>query len=224
MFRTVTRLAALAGLVSLATPALADPLFVSNLAVPYYETVDLTGPLSLNGAIAGQQDLTVNFGTSLTQATFTLPVWCVDLFHDIDLGGLALPYQTGPLATDNSPGNNGLSATQKAEIAGLAVYGDQLMATTPSNDISAGIQLAIWSVEYPTLAFTGGSAGLAGEVASYLALAPNLDGSAIQLVGLEGTQNLVALASQVPEPTSVALLGTGLLSLLGLGLTRRHAA
>ena len=39
-------------------------------------------------------------------------------------------------------------------VAGQRV-GNSLMASSPSNVLSAGIQMAIWSVEFPSLSFSG---------------------------------------------------------------------
>ena len=48
-----------------------------------------------------------------------------------------------------------LSANQIHEIAGLIATGDLLMTSSPSNVLSAAIQMAIWSVEFPDASFSG---------------------------------------------------------------------
>src|SRR5277367_3672689 len=88
--------ATVVGAMVLAVPASATTINITDVEVPYSESVTLTGG-TLGGpdaiGIAGQIVLTTNFGI--------LGTWCVDLFHTINIGG-SYTYMTGPLLTDNS--------------------------------------------------------------------------------------------------------------------------
>ena len=161
--------------------------------------------------LAGQIVLTTGGGT-------TVDAWCIDLFHDVYLGaGQALSYNGQTLVGSTNGDGGFLSAQQAQEIGGLVDYGNSIVAHGASTDQAAAIQMAIWTVEFPTLTFSAPTAAVADEQAD-LALAPSLYGGVESYVSLTGTQELAADTSQVPEPAPVGVLGVGLLS---LGLVRR---
>jgi hypothetical protein len=178
-----------------------------------------TDPLSQSTGLAGQSGLA---GAILltTDSGQTYTAWCIDLFHDVNLGGGQALNYVGLTLTGASDGNGGsLSALQAQEIAGLVDYGDGLEAGTHTVDELAGVQMAIWTVEYAGLTFTGPDAALVDEQAD-LALAPSLQGRVEAMVSFSGVQDLVADTSDIPEPATYGLVAA---ALLAFGFARRGA-
>lgn len=193
-----------------AGPATATPFNVYDVEINDGETVTLSTPISDTFAF-GQIVLTTSVGT--------IDAWCIDLFHDIYVGGgQDLPYTTGAITTNGA--GQPLNATQTAEIAGLIVNGDALLSGGGTPDISLATQLAIWSVEYPGVFTYSGGASVTAETNALIALAPELSGEGVALISLTGLQGLATAtptnsttASVIPEPASLVLLSAGLFGL-----------
>jgi len=219
MRTAILGLAALTGAVSLAlaTPAMAGPFTIYDIELPLNDTLTINGPSAAGSFYVGQQVLTTSIGT--------IDAWCIDIYHDDQVGGgQSVSFATGPITTNSAtPIAVALTDEQISKIRGLVNYGDALLANpaTASNNASAAIQLAIWEIEYPTFSYDGNDT-LNNLIESYKAASAGYGGPVTALISQQGTQNLVTSnPALVPEPASMALLGAGV---LGLGVSRRRKA
>ena len=214
---------ALFGLFGATPNAEATELTVTNVTLPYSETVNLVGtidgtPVNDTNQLAGQIDISFSDGTMV-------PVFCIDAFHTIYLGSSGEVYTTGPLTTDNSDDPSLLSATQINTITAVAAYGQAMMLADPSNLLSGEVQSAIWQTEYTNGALGNellvtSTAFTEGDLTSLInAALTDYHGSAVQLVSLSGTQAEVFV--HVDEPRAVWLLWALLLGLLVAHRARR---
>jgi PEP-CTERM motif len=160
-------------------------------------------------------------------------VFCVDIFHNINVPSGPINYGTQPLITDNNSAVNnvpglvhigyGITPPQSAEIAWLAGVGVGLAGTPVVNttDVSE-IQAAIWEIEYGgTILATnsaGFTAGVNGWIGNALAATANGGPLATEVHSLELTQSFVgtdpSLTTGVPEPSTWAMM---ILGFCGLG-------
>lgn len=180
-----------------------------------------------------------NFGTAAGAPSFDLIGFCVDLFHNINVGvgyqyGINLPYHVAPLLTDAS--GHVLTTLQKREIGGLAAKGVAIQNGNSASKYAdlAAIQGAIWTIEYPnsTIAASGGPADLQSRINGFVALAPSLHGTpfAIYPTAPGHTQGFVignlfnfngsSLSGAVPEPETWALFAAGF-GLVGVARRKR---
>ena len=228
---SIFRYASLAAVSSIALahllqPATAGTIVVTNVAVPFSKNLNLAGSVdgisvSDSGVISGQIVLTAHDQGPPPGPDFTLPTWCVDLFHTINIGAGTHTYNEGSLSTDNSTNPSALNATQISQIGDLVAYGDDLMATSPSNQNAALVQAAIWTVEYNSTSVTPNNnltvtdpdpanPITASEITNTINAAIAHSGGAGQLVSLEGAQGL---AFQAPAPS----IGAGAPGVLAIG-------
>jgi hypothetical protein len=218
----------LIGAVSVAAPASALVVNVDNVQLPYSESLNLNGFIdgasyNADNQLAGQIVLTVNNVGSAAQ--YSLPVYCVDIFHDIYLGSSGFQFTEGALSTDNSAGTpdgpSSLSTTQITDILALATFGNALMQTAPTDHTSALVQAAIWTAEYNngsnSLTVSGGDID-ESEIEAITAEAIAAGGGGGQLISTGGIQQQV-FDGPVPEPASLSVLAA---SLFGIIVARRR--
>jgi hypothetical protein len=217
--------------VAFGVPAKAQTVSVTSVAVPLYDTgLNVTlGSTTHTNVIAGQIVLTGTDSAMPTKPAFNIYAWCVDLYHDINIGTNPYTFTIGGLPTTNGNGV-AISAAVGKQLATLAAYGNTLLAGVNAGNVtvSTAVQLAIWQTEYSTAnggpgfsyTYSGSdSAALATDIAAFESYAISNTQSAATLVPLGGQQQLITNTVAAPEPVTVGLLATGL---LGLAFVRRR--
>ena len=135
---------------------LSDP---SQLQVSYpshnKETLTIVSNPQITPAegLVGQLNITVN-EPDIGYTTSLLPSFCVDLYRDIYTGDTDLPYSLEPLSTALASDSSVKNPQNAGEIAYLYNQIGSLWSTSPSSYVpvaeAAGLQLAIWELEYET--------------------------------------------------------------------------
>jgi hypothetical protein len=158
----------------------------------------------------------------------TLPVFCVDLFHEVGIGGgQSLPYFTHPVTTDSSGTDSGtgnlLNAQKMGAIQTLVDlgFGDYAHNVPDLGDKLTALQGAIWEIEYGATVVSTSNANnsdnsLIGQYVTYGWDHPAGFSFGLYPVGADGqgfgaSQGFVV---GVPEPSTWAMM---LLGFAGLG-------
>ena len=152
-----------------------------------------------------------------TKSGSTIPVFCVDIWHEINLGPANITFEEKPVTTDSSGSvsgtGNALSGTQIGEIGGLVDLGTALFRNGDPNLATdlAGIQGAIWSIENPALTISGAS-NVMGSISFYETYAQSHQSN--DFIGLYDVNGAIQGQSMgVPEPTTWLLMLLGFSSL-----------
>lgn len=199
----------------LGAPAWAGPSFTVTGVSVVGDDVTITGPIGPAETTAGPITLATSIGT--------LTAWCVDIYHDVYVGGgQNLHYSIGTVTTDGAATPKPLTAAQTRTVGQLAEYGQSLIGTASgTNDNLAAVQLAIWQTEYSGFGYTGASGA---SVANALSSSASFSFADTGLIALDDTQTFVTAdpkAAALPEPAAVVLLAFGASI---LAMIRRRAA
>ncbi len=220
---TIAAVAAL-GAAGLAAPASATQVYVSNMGLnDGYDMVSFqqdpakpAGPWGGGTEYTGRQTLTANYGNTDDPAQqFSIFAWCIDVFHDINIGANSIVYTLGPAI-----------APEATNIRKLAAWGDQQLGiSTPNALISAAVQAEIWDLEYNVEIVPGSNPTLEAEVDYLGTLLPELlsaTGAALSGFNSQGGIAQTLYNGNVPEPGTLALLVAGLVAAGLVRGTRRR--
>jgi hypothetical protein len=231
--------AAAAALVGLASNAGAATVVINSSHVIGGDTVSLTGtvgpsntPLPYPNVMEGPEAMNISVDGG---QPFDIVAFCVDLFHLWPGAPPSQTYETAPVTNDsNSPASGGgdaLSDLISGEIGFLAQLAQSIdINTADGQHRLAGIQGAIWSIEYPNVTVNGGSSYLSTyqtDGANWAATHINFQGHANGIYSVGGDQGFGVLqgftTGGVPEPAAWTLMIGGF-GLAGALLRRRRSA
>ncbi len=240
--KTVACSAAFMGAVLTAQAAAAVDVFIQGASIPSPtgSVIATTGGNSVR-ELATLVNIKVNFGIGPTATPTDGWAYCVDLFHTLYVGidpsyfPTNVQYHVTPLSTDSN--GHALTASQITQMGGLAALGFSMVGSNAFELSSklAAIQAAIWTIEYPTTAFTPDPGNplphLTEWTAYYVGIAPTLTGTAYNISAdpLGVAQNLLIgfpggdpHIDTVPEPGTWALMIAGF-GMTGVAVRRRKA-
>jgi hypothetical protein len=161
----------------------------------------ITGPGIFKAPDMTALDIAYNFGVGPGDPTFTAWGFCIDLFTGVEA---PTQYHIAGAGEVSSL----FTSAQKGQIFGLAAFGANLIkigAPDLANKL-AGVQGAIWAIEYPTLTVSG-NASIQPYLNAYIAAAPSMTGNAYVLLSDDGKSQGFVIG--VPEPATWAMMIMG---------------
>jgi hypothetical protein len=223
---------AAAAALAFATPAGAATVVINSSHIIGSDTVHLTGtvdgdPLPYANVYEGPEAMNISIDGGPDQ---DIIAFCVDLFHLWPGAPPSQTYTTAPVEHDSDSAFSGDGHTLLNPVSGEIAFLANLGGGTSDVARLAGIQGAIWSLEYPTITVNGGSSYLSyyvGLATAWGAAHPNSNIHAVGLYSVGGSNQgfgvTQGFAMGVPEPSAWALMIGGL-GLAGASLRHRRAA
>lgn len=201
LMATATVLATLAT-TSLAMASLTTLSYSSYTVIG--DDITITGPETLYG-IAGQIQMTTSRGV--------LDMWCIDVSVYLQNTG---DFNVGTLHTGLLGIPTDVTETQLGEMGALISHGDALVASPPAgfnqSDVSAAIQIAIWTVENGSaFSYDPVNAAVTSLTAQYINDATNVwkpDFDIVTLSSADGTNDNQTQA-MIPELPSWMMMLIG---------------
>ncbi len=212
--------AALAASMALAGAASAATIYnVTGVSMPSDVIATLSVPAAggFNGQVyLGQVNLAIGStsGPGGSNVPQTISAFCIDLFHEINLGGQNLQYEYASWSGDF--GGHPLSQTTMEQIDYLT---DKYLNTTPFLEEAA--QAAIWEKEVPGATVTVSNQALQAEIA--LLAAETQQTTSVRDIFTPVDGSTQSFNTAVPEPATWAMMILGSMSAgLGLRISRRR--